>query len=72
MRGFMMDDLPGSLDGMQGVGIDRLVLETSRLPLGGVERPGRKERFARLIHRPVRVLGVPSARAAYGGNLNVA
>jgi hypothetical protein len=41
-------------------------------PLGGVERPGRKERFAQLIHRPVRVLGVPSARAAYGGNLNVA
>jgi hypothetical protein len=33
---------------------------------------GEKERFARLIHRPVRVLGVPSARAAYGGNLNVA
>jgi hypothetical protein len=40
-------------------------------PSGGVERPGRKERFARLIHRPVRVLGVPSARAAYGGNLSL-
>jgi hypothetical protein len=26
-------------------------------------------RFARLIHRPVRVLGGPSARAACGGNL---
>src|SRR5918999_1643079 len=28
-------------------------------PSGGVERPGRKVRFARLIHRPVRVLGGP-------------
>ena len=28
-------------------------------------------RFARLIQRPVRVLGVPSARAAPGGNLNL-
>jgi hypothetical protein len=36
-------------------------------PSGGVERPGRVVRFARLIHRPVRVLGVPSARAACGG-----
>jgi hypothetical protein len=36
-----------------------------------VERPGRKVRFARLIHRPVRVLGVPSARAAFGGNLSL-
>jgi hypothetical protein len=25
-------------------------------------------RFARLIYRPVRVLGGPAARAAYGGN----
>jgi hypothetical protein len=38
-------------------------------PSGGVERPGRKERFARLIHRRGRVLGRPSVRAAYGGNL---
>jgi hypothetical protein len=38
-------------------------------PYGGVERPGRKVRFARSIHRPVRVLGVPSARAACGGSL---
>jgi hypothetical protein len=30
-----------------------------------VERPGRKERFARLIHRPVRVLGGPAVRAAF-------
>jgi hypothetical protein len=36
-----------------------------------VERPGRKVRFARLIHRPVRDLGVPSARAAFGGNLSL-
>jgi hypothetical protein len=28
-------------------------------------------RFARLIHRPVRVLGGPSARAAFGGNLSL-
>jgi hypothetical protein len=34
-----------------------------------VERPRRKVRFARLIQRPGRVLGVPSARAACGGNL---
>jgi len=39
--------------------------------LGGVERPGRVVRFARLIQRPVRVLGVPSARAASGGNLSL-
>jgi hypothetical protein len=38
----------------------------------GVERPRRKVRFARLIHRPVRVLGGPSARAAFGGNLKPA
>jgi hypothetical protein len=37
-------------------------------PLGGVERPRRKERFARLIQRCVRVLGGPSVRAASGGN----
>jgi len=39
-------------------------------PLGGVVRPRRKERFARLIHRRGRDLGEPSARAAYGGNLS--
>jgi len=33
-----------------------------------VERPRRKERFARLIHRRGRDLGGPSVRAAYGGN----
>jgi hypothetical protein len=37
-------------------------------PSGGVERPRRVVRFARLMHRPVRVLGVPSARAASGGD----
>jgi hypothetical protein len=29
-------------------------------------------RFVRLMHRPVRVLGGPSARAAFGGNLKPA
>ena len=38
-------------------------------PLVGMVRPRRKVRFARLIQRPGRVLGVPSARAAFGGNL---
>jgi hypothetical protein len=38
---------------------------------GGVERPGRKVRFARLMHRPGRVLGGPAVRAAYGGNLSL-
>jgi hypothetical protein len=38
-------------------------------PLGGVERPGRKEPFVRLIHRRGRVLGGPAVRAAFGGNL---
>jgi hypothetical protein len=36
-------------------------------PSGGVERPGRVVRFARLIHRPVRVPGGPAVRAACGG-----
>ena len=38
-------------------------------PLGGsgATRP-EWMRFARLIHRPGRILGVPSARAAFGGN----
>src|SRR4029450_6802167 len=40
-------------------------------PYGGVEGTGRAVRFARLIHRPVRVLGGPSARAAFGGNLSL-
>jgi len=42
------------------------------LPPTGVERPGRMVRFARLMHRPVRVLGGPAVRAAYGGNLSLA
>jgi hypothetical protein len=37
-------------------------------PLGGVERPCRVVRFARLIHRPGRDLGGPAVRAAYGGS----
>jgi hypothetical protein len=36
-----------------------------------VERPGRVVRFARLIHRPVRVLGGPAVRAASGGHLSL-
>jgi hypothetical protein len=39
-------------------------------PLGGVERPRRKVRFARLIHRRGRDLGGPLVRAADGGNLS--
>jgi hypothetical protein len=42
-----------------------------QMPLGGVERPRRKERFARLIHRRVRVLGGPAVRAACGGDLKL-
>ena len=34
-------------------------------------RPRRVVRFARLIHRRVRVLGVPSARAAYVSNMSL-
>jgi hypothetical protein len=41
-------------------------------PSGGVERPRRVVRFARLIHRRVRVLGGPLARAASGGSLSLA
>jgi hypothetical protein len=37
-------------------------------PFGGVERPRRKERFARLMHRPGRVLSGP---AVCGGNLSL-
>jgi hypothetical protein len=40
-------------------------------PRGGVERPRRVVRFARLIHRRVGVLGGPSARAACGGNVSL-
>jgi hypothetical protein len=40
-------------------------------PFGGVERPRRVVRVARLIQRPGRVLGVPSARVAFGGNLGL-
>jgi hypothetical protein len=36
-----------------------------------VERPRRVVRLARLIHRPRRVLGGPSARAAFGGSLGL-
>jgi hypothetical protein len=40
-------------------------------PLRGVVRPRRKVRFARLIQRPVRVLGGPAVGAASGGNLSL-
>jgi hypothetical protein len=46
--------------------------EADDVPTGpprGVERLGRKVRFARLIQWPGRVLGGPAVRAAYGGNL---
>jgi hypothetical protein len=36
-----------------------------------VERPRRKERFARLIQRRIRVLGGPAVRVAFGGNLGL-
>jgi hypothetical protein len=39
-------------------------------PLGGMVRPRRVVRFARLIDRRVRAFGRPSARAASGGNLS--
>jgi len=37
-----------------------------------MERTCRKERVVRLMHQPVRVLGVPSAGAAFGGSLKPA
>jgi hypothetical protein len=37
------------------------------LALGGVVRPRRVVRFARLMQRRVRAFGGPSARAAFGG-----
>jgi hypothetical protein len=40
-------------------------------PSGGVERPRRKVRFARLIQRRVRDLGGPAVRAAFGGGRNL-
>jgi hypothetical protein len=36
-----------------------------------VERPRRKERFARVIHRRVRAFGRPKAGGAHDGNLNL-
>jgi hypothetical protein len=36
-----------------------------------VERPRRKERFARVIHRRVRAFVRPKPGAAYGGNLSL-
>ena len=40
-------------------------------PPGGVERPRRMVRFARLIQRRSRAFGRPSAGAAFGGNLSL-
>jgi hypothetical protein len=48
-----------------GAGMDHLRVHG---PLGGVERPGRMVRFARLMQRRVRALDGPQVRAAYGGN----
>jgi hypothetical protein len=42
------------------------------MPLGEWRGRAERLRFARLIHRPIRVLGVPSAGAACGGNLKPA
>src|SRR5215204_5707531 len=41
-------------------------------PSGGVERPGRAVRFARLIQWPVRVLSGPAVRAACSCHLKPA
>ena len=40
-------------------------------PLGGVERPPRMVRFARLMQGRVRVLGVPSVSAAFGDSVSL-
>jgi hypothetical protein len=48
-----------------------LHLSRSCPPEGGVERPRRVVRFARLIHRRGRVLGGPSASAAGDGSLSL-
>jgi hypothetical protein len=40
-------------------------------PTGEWSGQAERMRFARLIHRPGRVLGVPSARAACGGHLSL-
>jgi non-heme chloroperoxidase len=42
-----------------------------RLALGGVERPRRVVRFARLMQGPVRLLGGKAVRATSGGNLSL-
>jgi hypothetical protein len=42
-------------------------ITAGQTPSWGVERPGRKVRFARLMHRPGRVHGGPVVRAACGG-----
>jgi hypothetical protein len=42
-----------------------------QVPFGGVVRPRREVRFARLIHRRGRVLGGPAVRAACGGSLSL-
>jgi len=49
-----------------------VVVSRSWPPSGGVERPRRVVRVVRLMHQPVRVLGVPSAGAAFGGSLKPA
>ena len=54
-------------DGQPSV-IDSTMASRLISPIGGVERPCRVVRFARLIHRRVRALGRPAAGAACGGN----
>jgi hypothetical protein len=57
--------LRGIVNSLRIDGKDEATLEW---PLGGVVRPCRVVRFARLIHRRVRVLGGPAVRAACGGS----
>jgi hypothetical protein len=49
--------------------LDRPILATR--PSGGVKRPRRAVRFARLLHRLAAFLGGPLVRAACGGNLSL-
>jgi hypothetical protein len=58
--------------GTPGHFMDGLRVSGAVCPLGGVVRPRRVVRFARLIHRHGRVLSGPSVRAACGGNLKPA
>jgi hypothetical protein len=58
-------------DGKDGVAGSIPAEGSTYAPLGGVVRPRRKVRFARLIDRRDRALGGPTVRAAFGGNLSL-